>query len=76
MKPARDYHKEFLAHRHIAGVTFEHNDYVRIILGDKKGKKGSLVSILDLGEDPVFLLELESGFDVQVRQSEIERVWL
>lgn len=74
MKPTLDHDNDFLAHRQIPGVDFEHNEYVRIVSGDNKGKNGSLVSILELGADPMFLLELESGFDVQVRQSEIERV--
>ena len=74
MKPTVDHHNDFLAHRQIPGVNFEHNEYVRIISGDNKGKSGSLVSLSEFGENPIFLLELESGFDVQVRQSEIERV--
>lgn len=74
MKPTFDQHNDFLAHRPVPGVEFEHNEYVRVISGKSKGHKGSLVSVLELGEDPVFLLELESGFDVEVRPSEIERV--
>ena len=67
-----DGHNDFLAHKSIEGVHFEHNDYVRIIAGEHRGKNGSLVSIEELGNDPLFLLELESGFDVYVRQSQID----
>jgi len=74
MKPTMNQHNDFLAHKPIEGVRFEHNDYVRIVAGEHKGKNGSLVSVEELGDDPLFLLELESGFDVHVRQSQIERV--
>ena len=54
-------------------MHFKHNDPVRIVAGEHKGKNGSLVSVEELGEDPLFVLELESGFDIRVRQSNIER---
>jgi transcription elongation factor len=73
MKPTMGQHNDFLAHKPIEGVCFEHNDYVRIVSGEHQGKNGSLVSVEELGEDPLFLLELDSGFDVHVRQSQIER---
>jgi len=73
MKPTFGQHNDFLAHKPIKGVRFEHNDYVRIVAGEHKGKNGSLVSIEDLGEDPLYLLELETGSDVHVRQAQIER---
>lgn len=73
MKPTIEQHNDFLAHRPVPGVEFEHNEYVRVVSGGSKGNKGSLVSILEIEDDPVFLLELESGLDVEVRQSEIER---
>ena len=73
MKPTIGQHNDFFAHRPIAGVRFKHNDYVRIVAGEHKGKNGSLISIEELTEDPLFLLELESGSDVYVRQSQIER---
>lgn len=74
MKPTIDHHNNFLAHKPIEGVGFEHNEYVRIVSGEHKDKRGSLVSVEELGDDPLFVLELESGFDIRVRQSQIERV--
>ena len=73
MKPEIHHHNDFLDHKPIPGITFEHNDYVRVVAGEHKGKTGSLVGIIELGADPIYTLELESGFDVQVRQSQIER---
>ena len=65
---------DFLAHRPVPGVTFEHDDYVRVVAGEHQGKSGNVISVEELGADPLYLLELEGGSDVQVRQSHIERV--
>lgn len=73
MKPTIDQHNDFLAHKPIERVRFEHNDSVRIVAGEHEGKNGTLVSIEELGEDPLFVLELEAGFDTRVRQSQIQR---
>jgi hypothetical protein len=62
----------FLNHEPIPGVSFEHNDYVKVVAGPHKGHFGSLVTVLCLQPEPKFILELESGFDVQVLQSELE----
>jgi len=70
---AFDHHSAFLAHQPIPGVTFEHNDYVVVVTGEHAGNKGSLVNVYQLAPDPVYTLELESGHDVLVLQSEIER---
>ena len=74
MRPTLVQHNDFLAHRPVEGVTFEHNDFVRICCGEHSGAKGSLVSVEELGNDPLYTLELESGFDIHVRQSQIERI--
>jgi ribosomal protein L24 len=69
----RDPQEEFLARRPIPGVTFEHDDYVRVTAGPHKGERGNLVNVFELGSDPVYILESESSGDIHVRQSEIER---
>jgi len=63
----------FLSRERIPGVTYWHNDYVRVVAGTHKGAAGSLVTVLSLEPEPRFVLELESGFDVEVSQSEIEQ---
>jgi len=73
MKPTMDHHNGVLAHKPIEGLRFEHNDYVQIVAGEHNGKNGSLVSVEELGEDPLFVLEMESDFDIRVRQSQLER---
>lgn len=66
--------KVFLERVDIPGVMFRHNDYVRVINGPQFGATGSLVTVLSLIPEPRFVLELESGFDVEVLQSEIQYV--
>lgn len=63
----------FLDRTPISGVKFWHNDYVRVVTGPHAGSAGSLVTVLSLQPEPRFVLELESGFDVEVLQSEIQR---
>ena len=69
MKPSHDQHNDFLAHRPLPGVAFEHNDAVEIIDGEHIGGSGSIVSVDELGENPVYLVELGSGQDAVINQS-------
>ena len=73
MKPTSTQHNAFLAQELLPGVTFKHNEFVRVSSGANAGSAGSLVSVEELGDDPVFLLELESGVDILVKQSQLER---
>ena len=66
-----DLGQDFLDHAHIDGVQFEHNDHVRIIDGPHAGQSGSLVTVLTIDPQPRYILELETGFDVEVLQSQI-----
>jgi hypothetical protein len=70
---SQDLGQAFLNRESIPGVTFWHNDYVRVVSGPPAGSAGSLVTVLTVHPEPQFVLELESGFDVEVCQSEIER---
>jgi hypothetical protein len=70
---SEDLAQAFLDRVSIPGITFWHNDYVRVVSGTHSGSAGSLVTVLSLQPEPRFVLELESGFDVEVYQSEIER---
>jgi hypothetical protein len=64
----------FLNREPIEGVLFFHNDLVSVIAGSNAGTKGSLVTILTLAPEPQYLVELETGFDVPVFQSQLLRV--
>lgn len=73
MKPTLAQHNAFLAQELLPGVVFRHNEFVRVVAGANLGASGSLISVEEVGSDPVFVLELESGSDVLVRQSQIAR---
>jgi ribosomal protein L24 len=74
MKPTLTQHNDFLAHRALPGVGFEHNDYVKVVSGEHRGDVGSIVSVEELGSDPLYIVELESVQDASIRQSELEFV--
>lgn len=61
----------FLNRESIAGVEYQHNDYVRVIAGQYRGKNGSLISLEAIAPEPTFLVELEEGGDVEIRQSQL-----
>ncbi|MGH8616458.1 MAG: hypothetical protein ACREUW_02115 [Burkholderiales bacterium] len=69
-----DHHAAFLAHQPIRGVAFQHNDAVRVTAGEHCGKQGWLVGILELSGDPLYTVELETGADIRVLQSQMERI--
>jgi ribosomal protein S4E len=69
MRPTLEQSNAFLAHQPVVGVSFEHNAYVRVVDGEHAGDSGSLVSVEELGEDPVYLVELESNQDALVPHS-------
>ena len=61
----------FLNRESIAGVEYQHNDYVRVIDGPHRGKTGSLVWLFNIEAEPKFLVELEEGGDIELRQSQL-----
>lgn len=68
---SKDLNQAFLNRESVAGVEYQHNDYVRVIDGVNKGKNGSLISLLAIETEPTFLVELEQGGDIEVRQSQL-----
>lgn len=72
--PRIDLGQAFLNREPIPGVLHFHNDYVRVVAGEHAGAAGSLVTVLSLEPEPRFILEAEGGRDIEVVQSEIERV--
>lgn len=71
MKPSHDQHSDFLARRPLPGVSFGHNSAVLVVGGEHAGSAGSIVSVEQLGADPVYLVELGSGKDVAIAQSQL-----
>jgi hypothetical protein len=70
--PSPDIINAWRAHQTIYGVNFAHDDLVTILAGEHAGNVGSLVSIEQLEPEVIFLIEIDSGFNVAARQSEIE----
>ena len=72
MKPTLEQSNNFLAGKRIQGIALQHNDYVKVVSGSCAPNAGSLISVEELGEDPLYLVELESGEDKLIRQSNLE----
>jgi hypothetical protein len=71
MKSTIQQHNDFLAHRALPGVKFEHNSSVDVIAGDHAGEVASIISVEELGDDPLYLVELGSGEDAHISQSSL-----
>jgi len=69
MKPTHKQQNDYLSRELIPGVAFAHNSFVAIVAGEHAGKSGSLISIEGLGNDPMYMVELESGTDALIAQS-------
>jgi hypothetical protein len=68
-----DIGQAFLWQEYIVGVNFRHNESVAVVSGAHAGEQGSLVSLVSLEPEAEFILEAESGQDIQVRQSNLAR---
>lgn len=55
----------------IEGVTFMLNDSVRLIAGSGAGERGATIALLQLEPEPAYIVELGSGEDVTVAQSNL-----
>ena len=69
MRPTHEQSNALLAHEPLPGVAFEHNAYVRVVSGEHAGDSGSVINVEQLGQDPVYLVELESNSDAPIPQS-------
>lgn len=64
-------YNSWLGGKKIDGVEFLHNSYVEVTEGEHKGATGSVVSLVTLGTDARYIVEKESGFDIEVAENEI-----
>ncbi|MCG8685945.1 MAG: hypothetical protein MI892_13785 [Desulfobacterales bacterium] len=58
----------------ISGVEFMLNDSVSIIKGKKTGSVGAVISLNSLLPEPNYLVELSTGEDVDVFESQLEAI--
>ena len=72
-QPTQQQSDDFLAGRAVPGLAFAHDDLVEILAGEQAGNVGSLVGLVSCGDDPVYLVEIDSGFEVEVAQSGLKR---
>jgi hypothetical protein len=64
-----DIGQAFLWREWIANTIYEHNTLVTINEGPNVDQRGSLVSVVELSPEPTYIVELESGFDIQAKQT-------
>ena len=57
----------------VPGASFKLNDDVLITSGTHRGEWGAAISLLALEPEPVYLVELSSGFDTEVAESALRR---
>ena len=60
----------WLAGERIAGVTFALNDAVEVVAGRLTGQGGTVVLLMAVTPEPVYLVATSAG-DARVRQSEL-----
>lgn len=63
--------RRWMAREPVEGVAFLLNDSVRVIAGPHSGSEGSVISLLATTPAPVYLVELVSGKDVRLQQSDL-----
>ena len=74
MKASIEQINKWLAGEVVEDSVFKLNDYVKIISGNNSGAVGSVISLETVGSNPTYLIELVSGEDANVKQSEIEKI--
>ena len=57
----------------VPGAAYQLNDGVLITSGTYEGERGAVVSLLALAPHPVYLVELWSGADAEVAESDLRR---
>jgi len=60
----------WFAGQSVPGVAFGHNESVEITAGEYRGHTGSIVFLMDVEPEPLYLVELgTANGDVRIRQS-------
>lgn len=67
-----DPHNRWLSGVRLTGVRFIMNDYVEVHSGQYVGESGSVVSVMKFEPNASYIVETESGKDIEVREDEIE----
>lgn len=59
----------WLAGERVDGVAFVQHQAVELVGGSRDGTRGRVLLLMQLGDDPAYVVKLETGQDVRVRQS-------
>ena len=61
----------FMRREPVEGLAFLSHDSVEVVAGRHRGATGSVVAIYDFTPEPVYVVTLDGGKDVQLTQSEL-----
>jgi hypothetical protein len=64
-----DIGQAFMWHEFVISVRFRHKSRVRVMGGQHAGSTGNLVSLIALEPEALYILEADSGEDIEVAQS-------
>ncbi|CAA0113747.1 Uncharacterised protein [Halioglobus japonicus] len=64
-------YNSWLGGERIDGAKFLHNSSVEVGSGEYAGEVGSIVSLVQLGENARYVVETNSGQDIEVAENEI-----
>ena len=62
----------WMAGKQVGNSKYRLNENIKIISGEHIRKEGSVISLESVGENPSYIVELQSGDDVLVNQTDIE----
>ena len=71
MKAINEKIDKWMAGEMVGKSKFKLNDCVKIKSGEYIGAVGSVISLVTVDSDPIYLIELGTGKDVHIKQSEI-----
>ena len=72
MKPSPIQLEDFLANRPVPEVALALHDYVNVIEGEHAGDSGTVMGLADVGSDPSYVVELDSGVSFTVVESHLQ----
>ena len=66
--------ERWMAGEALQGVEYELNDLVEVLAGTHAGERGTVIAPVEFEPEPVFVVELSTGTDVEVAQSLLRAV--
>jgi hypothetical protein len=63
--------ERWMAGEHLPGVRYALTDRVEVAEGAHAGERGVIAAAVDFAPEPVFVVDLDAGTDVEVSQSSV-----